>query len=74
MISLRAWWRRSLTVRAACVLGSCIAGIAIVTGLGRLELLDAGTIGAINTTLLGVIGFAIPALGIGLRRALEGEK
>lgn len=72
-MNVRAWWRRSLTVRAACVLGGSVAGIAIVTGLGRLGLLDAGTIGAINTTLLGVIGLAIPALGIGLRRALEGK-
>lgn len=72
-MNLRTWWRRSLTVRAACVLGGSVAGIAVTTGLGRLELLDAGTIGAINTTLLGVIGFAIPALGIGLRRALEGK-
>lgn len=72
-MNLRTWWRRSLTVRAACVLGGSVAGIAVVTGLGRLDLLDAGTVGAVNAALLGVIGLAIPALGLGLRRALAGE-
>lgn len=72
-MNLRAWWRHSLTVRAACVLGGSVAGIAFVTGLGRLELLDVGVVEAVKATLLGVVGLAIPALGIGLRRALGGE-